>query len=75
MRGEQVTFTVAHVTRRRRSANGNPTMVLHSTTGQQYVTAMDAMCAFAISDHWRDVPVTVTLDPTGRVVDVEATRS
>jgi len=70
MRDEQVRITVAKVTRRDRSVSGNPKKVLHSDTGQEYVTKTDAMCAHAISDEWRDQPVILTLNARGEVIHV-----
>ena len=62
---------VTKVTRRNSSVNGNPRMVLHCTDGEQYVTATDAMCAYGVSDYWRDEPVVLVLNERGYIVHVK----
>ena len=62
--------TVESVSRRKSSASGNPRFALHLTDGRTYVTAPDIMDAYAVSDHWRDMPVRLTLDGRSRITHI-----
>lgn len=61
---------VRQVTRRRSSPSGNPRKVLHTDDGV-FSTLPDSMVAYAISDHWWDTPVRVTVTRAETLIAVE----
>lgn len=67
---DDIEVTVTHVTRLKNSRDGNPRFTLHTSSGS-VETAPDVMCAFLISDGWRDKRVRLTLSPVRQVVGIE----
>ena len=58
---------IRDVARRGTSNYGNPTLKLHTDSGE-YVTQANTSWAYeATNSEWRDVPVTLHLSPSGRV--------